>query len=353
MQIAGVGLALYARRPPQTTRAASLDQVCLQAGETHAQRPVFAAPTLRPRPEPIQVQGEQLAQQLAPTLTRHTVNYRYNSLLPMLDFVNHLNGQPAECTFRQGFESYAPDLVGDMAKVGGRSCVGMAITLRDDLRGRGLPAYICPVSLPEALQHGNPLAFGHTAVVIPFRHQNDQGYVILDPGLSIPKPIVVREGQTTSLVPWENSPHPQTWTFQFESPHMLSCEVQIPNSSGGGTSRFLIDQEWTDPEATLGRCASLNPRPRITARDARGETLAAVAVEMRRPGSVRVVVESEGRRQRFAYQAEDKWQEAISPEIARLLLPHSADPRQELIEAVRRCSQSMPILQTAIQAVLA
>ncbi|MCA9796274.1 MAG: hypothetical protein KC910_30915 [Candidatus Eremiobacteraeota bacterium] len=351
MQIAGVGLPLYARRSPRAVRAASFDQVCLQAGETHAQRPVFGEPTLHPRPQPVKADGEELARQLAPTLTRHTVNYRYNSLLPMLDFVNHLNGQPAECTFRQGFESYAPDLVGDMEKTGGRSCVGMALTLRDDLRRQGLPAYICPVSLPEALQHGNPLAFGHTAVIVPFQHDDDQGYVILDPGLSIPKPIVVRPDQTVSLIPWENSPHPQTWTFQFESPQVLTCDVRIHNSSGGGTSRFLIDQEWTDPEATLGRCASLNPRPRISARDAHGETVAAVAVEMRRPGSVRVVVESQGQRQRFPYQG-DKWQQAISPQLAAQLLPHSKNPRQDLIEAVQCCSQSMPGLQTAIQAVL-
>ncbi len=309
-------------------------------------RMVFGEAQLRERGDltPVDCSGEELARRLEPTLRSHLREKTYNSFAPVLSFVETMQQNPPGANWQswlEPFRKFQLDSRQETDSVGGSSCVGLAHDLCQTLRDQGYPAYCCPVRLPEALRQGNPFPFGHTAVVVPYR----EGFLLLDPGLSLPQPIPVEPDKPVRLTPWDNGPFSQDWEFSYQpgDPPSVRCLVTIPNSEGGGESTFFPTLEWTNADQTLARCTPFNPRPRITARDEHGHPICQVAVETKKD-RVLVMIESEGRRKRVPVaEAGDSLDDAM----ARKLLPQSDSPRRELLEMVGRIAEAMPVLGRA------
>lgn len=305
--------------------------------------------------------SEHHRSELQEALTQFMIEHPYDSCRSVLQFISHLESAGISphiiettsiAKLQEIFKSYQVDSNMSNDNDNGGSCVEQALGLQTILTDKGYPAYCCPVVLPDSLRQGNPLEYGHLAVVIPFLQGTDKGYILFDPGLSLPTPVVLTAEQPVTISPWENSPVRQEWTFTLEagSPPRVYCDVFIPNSEGGGRSRFDIGLQCHNPQDTLSRIAAFNRRPRMASRNAAGEYISQCAVERGRKGTL-VFVDHGNKRGRVPAGQIDDVRKLITPHLAQSLLPHVPDSekQQRLIQNTLKIALWMPLLHQTAQ----
>jgi len=271
--------------------------------------------------------GTALHDYVAPQLKDHVVRFNYDSMVFTNAFVDHLNSkrrQDPKATVRDAADSFAPHAGAFCATHGGSHCVGLAQDLITSLKTQGVPAYLVAALLPEELRRKGGPAHGHAAAMIRFENPDDaadRGFVLMDPGLNMASPIVIRPGQPGVLQTGK-----EHWTFTLdETGGSVNAERHL--KSGGVERTTFLTTEWTNVDTALTKHAPLNTNLKVVSRDEDGQVAAALITDLNkrtvtlRVGSQRVSV---------GFDELPKLQEHLSDEAVKLL----GIPRQELMARV-------------------
>lgn len=116
-------------------------------------------------------------------------------------------------------------------KHGSGNCVGMSKFLKKKLKTSiGLDFKIIPSGVPQYLRQENMPKYPHAALILSCI----DGYVLVDPSMNIPDPIMLTEGHSTLT----NLGHRGIWKFKLNS-----SEEQIQVSADSSNP---IDQPWEE-----------------------------------------------------------------------------------------------------------
>jgi hypothetical protein len=298
--------------------------------------------------------GDQIVEETKPLVSSFIKTTVYNSFIPLIEFGKKLESEgfdPEEenlVKYVSAYGSYSSNSLTSLERLGGEACVGQAEAFAKILQEKGFGAYCCPVRLPERFRQGSPLQYGHIAVVVPYQHptdHQDRGFVMFDPGLSLPDPILVKPEQPVVLKPWEKDVIGQQWTFTLNNEqNLVYCDFAVSVGEGGGRSEFEITKEWSNPDQSLSKLAVFNRRPRLTNRDSRGNYVNQIAIEKKTSGLV-VVVQKDGRREKINIHDHERLDSSITDIAAEQLLPKSSEPRNDLLSMIDFIGRWLPRYQ--------
>lgn len=220
--------------------------------------------------------GVAVAAFCEPLLKDQIVTKHYDSQIFVNRFLDHRERQLDKSPVA-AFGSFEASAGKEAAEGGASHCVGLAIHLVDDLRKRGVQAFVAPALLPpEMVPKGSP-PYAHALAMVPFQNPDapkDRGVVLLDPGLNLATPIVVRATEPTVL-----ELGGQRWEFRLDE---ARGEVAVLRSTAKGQegSTFLV-REWTNPDEALTRSAPATyTKLKRVVRDDDGGVLAASVIDL-------------------------------------------------------------------------
>lgn len=298
-----LGIAGLSVRAAQ--RAADSDA---SRGPRITETPTFV---LRPWLTQAPVGGDALAAALGPALRDHLVAYRYDSQVfaeQLIDEVRAARERDPAARVEDVLVAHLPQALGATRASGGSHCVGLAQAIAEELRGRGLPAVIGATELPGA----GGVKYGHAFAFVPFRSPDDaadRGVLVLDPGLNLAEPIVVRHHQ-----PFVLELGAQRWTFTLPRG---GRHIEVVRAVGGTDERSRWHLAgWQNVDASLTKVAATADKLKLVARDEAGEIVAATVMDLR---SRELTVRVGDVRARVPFDDRARIREVIGDELAELL----------------------------------
>lgn len=144
-----------------------------------------------------QAPGEGVSQHVAPLLAEYTRNVHYNNVEEAGQLVDHIGAkrqEKADTTAQEAFADFTPDSTAPLAKVSGAQCVGQGLDIARRVNEQG-PFHAYPVAAQFPNREPQRI-HTHGAAMIAFANpadEDDQGYVLLDPGFNLSAPVVVRK----------------------------------------------------------------------------------------------------------------------------------------------------------------
>lgn len=292
------------------------------------QGPLVAPPSLVPlhHLERVPEGGEALAARLAPTLRRHVATYRYDSqifaerLLEALDVAQAL---APRARVEDVLEALEPAALSEADAVGGSHCVGLSQALVRDLETQGVRAALGATMFPGQ----GDVPYGHAFVFVPFAHPRDprdRGVIVLEPGLNLTTPIVVRRDQ-----PFVLELPGQRWVFTLAPGGQ---RVEVTRESRGDVERSTWDlAAWHNADASLTKIAAVSPKLKLVSRDEAGDVVAATVLDLdARTLTVRVGAE----RATVSLDDHERLRAVLGDELALLLELPDRDTLLHRIEKI-------------------
>jgi hypothetical protein len=209
---------------------------------------------------------------------------------------------------------FRPDSLKGLAKTGGSQCVGLVLRLVDELRELGIPALVGPGEVPSFIRRPWDPAFGHAFGLIAFADGRDRGFVVLDPGVHLPGPVVVREGRPGVLEQGAGADRIR-WEFIYEpAREVIRCfRTARGKRLDWGT---LHAMQWLNPDPVLTRSGPVRHGFSVVQRDELG-AVAAVAIDLESRSFNRVVRGQE--KLNLSLDERAAVDDALTAELARAL----------------------------------
>jgi hypothetical protein len=156
---------------------------------------------------------------------------------------------------------------------GGSHCVGLAQAMVEELKARGVAAYVCAAAMAET----GPL-FGHAAVMASFQcdhRAEDRGCILMDPGLNLGVPVVVRP-QVPALV--LQAGQRMAMTFD-ERQQVVFAHVQRGNR--WKLRHAFVAAPWLNADEALSAFEHLKTDFKLVARNRDGNVQSALVVDFK------------------------------------------------------------------------
>ncbi len=283
--------------------------------------------------------GKELASRLEGPLKLHVTTYNYDSMFVAEAVLDQATAVRARgLAVQTSARDARPQAAEALATHGGSQCVGLA----NDILSRlppGLQGYVVASETPPSMRGPNDPMYGHAAALVAFRSPtdpSDRGFILLDPGLNLAEPIVVRPGTETVYKKGQ-----ETFTFRLdEGAGKIRMDRQArpgePAESGGA---FRVDQ-WRNAEALTASSAVRTTKLKLCARDEQGGVAAAVVMDLKK-GETTIRVGKERASIPFADAA--TLERAVTPELAAIL----QHDRDELLGRLRRIVDGQGVLRQA------
>jgi hypothetical protein len=254
-----------------------------------------------------------LTKLLTPLLQNHVSTYNYDSLALWNSVAARLRAARAErpdLPLRETLRAVPWMLASNLAEFSGDVCFGLAEAVISELDAMGIKAFVVGSTLP-----GNGATLVHGAAALAFENPDDPedaGFILLDPGLNISKPLVLKQGKPETLELAGSS-----WELELNPTSSLCHMTRIVSGSNDGAERSTFRMEkWLGLDGVSADVAlKFTQKPKIVARDENGNVIGAVLLN---PGRNRITLRAGDVAASHSLDSDD-WKTSITDDFASLL----------------------------------